>query len=202
MNSDSENRRPRGRPPVDDKRRKILDAALEAFARRGYHGVTMPELAAAAGLGAGTVYRTFTDKQDLVNHVFRDAKARLAAALGAPPTASDPRGSFLEAWGRLVAFARAEPLAFQFLELQDHTPYLDAESRQLELAVLMPLWLAGQGLAAGGALRELPVEVGIAMVWGSLVGLIKAERLGYLRLDDAAFTAAGEACWAALAKPT
>src|SRR5262249_13541301 len=34
--------RRRGRPRVDDKRRRILDAALQTFAERGYHGTSVP----------------------------------------------------------------------------------------------------------------------------------------------------------------
>jgi hypothetical protein len=105
-------------------------------------------------------------------------------------------------WRRLVGFARAEPAAFQFLEMQDHAPYLDAKSREVELSVLAPLWLAGKRLrarrrGAGG----LAVGVLIALVWGAFVGLIKADRLGYLRLDDAALMRAGEVCWELIAPP-
>jgi AcrR family transcriptional regulator len=206
MNGHSQNpdppRRGRGRPKVDDKRRLILEAALQAFARRGYHGVTVPEVAEAAGVGAGTVYRYFDDKQDLVNHVFREAKGRLRAAVfdGFVLDLHEPREQFLELWKRLVHFVREQPLTFQFLEMQDHTPYLDAESRQVEMAVLIPMWLAGQQLAQQSVTRDLPVAVLIAMIWGALVGLIKSERLGYLRLDDVTLLRAGEACWATLSR--
>lgn len=218
MNDHSQNptepsKRPRGRPKLDDKRRKILDAALEAFAKRGYHGVSVPEVAESAGVGTGTVYRYFTDKQDLVNHVFRDAKARLGRAVlegrdqpldtELPLLAqSDGRALFLDLWGRLARFARREPLAMQFLELQDHTPYLDEESRTLERSLLGPLWVAGQQMAARGSLRPMRVEALMALCWGALVGLIKAERTGYLRLEEADLIAAGEACWAAIRTET
>src|SRR5205809_7999180 len=73
--------RRRGRPVVDDKRRLILDAALGVFAERGYHGTTVPEVAEAAGVGTGSLYRYFEHKEALVNEVYRDAKLRLRAAL-------------------------------------------------------------------------------------------------------------------------
>jgi hypothetical protein len=39
----------------------------------------------------------------------------------------------------------------------------------------------------------------MAMVWGAFVGLIKAERLGYLTLDDATLMRAGEQAWRLIA---
>ena len=188
----------RGRPLIDDKRRRILDAALRTFADRGYHGTNVPEVAAAAGVGIGSLYRYFADKQTLVNEVYRDAKLRLRAALLDGLAAPDPykpassREWFHELWRRLAAFARGEPDAFRFLEMQDHVPYLDAESKQLELSVLAPLFLAGKRLRERAS---APVELLIALVWGAFVGLVKAHRLGYLELDDKRIAQAGEACW-------
>jgi AcrR family transcriptional regulator len=191
--------RRRGRPLVDDKRRRVLDAALRMFAARGYHGTAVPEVAEAAGVGTGTLYHYFEHKRELVNEVYRDAKLRLRSAL--LDQLADPeleeRGAakawFLEVWRRLAAFAKREPDAFRFLEMQDHVEYLDAESRQLELATVTPLFLVGQRLhdRAGGARSD----VVIALMWGAFVGLIKVSRLGYLRLDDAALEEAGETCW-------
>src|SRR5262245_22704102 len=74
-------KRGRGRPLTDDKRRIILDAALGTFAARGYHGTSVPEVAEAAGVGVGTLYRYFADKNALVNEVYRDAKQTLKSAL-------------------------------------------------------------------------------------------------------------------------
>lgn len=208
MNDHSVNDRPagapssprsRGRPRVDDKRRRILDAALRVFAERGFHGTAVPLVADAAGVGTGTLYRYFTSKEQLVNEVFRDAKTRLGATLlGDLDAALAPASLFLELWRRLARFARAEPLAFQFLEMQDHAPYLDAESRKTELEVLGPIWMAGQALREQRLTRDLPIEILIALVWGALVGLLKAERLGYFALSDDMIERAGEACWDAV----
>ncbi|MBV8756119.1 MAG: TetR/AcrR family transcriptional regulator, partial [Deltaproteobacteria bacterium] len=145
----------RGRPLVDDKRRKLLDAGLRVFAARGYEGTSVPEVAKAADVAVGSVYHYFRDKEALVNEVYRDAKTRLRAALlddlapldvYAP---DDGRRWFGDLWARLAAFADAEPDAFRFLEMQDHAPYLDAKSRALELSVLVPLYTSGQRLAGG-----------------------------------------------------
>ena len=77
-----------------------------------------------------------------------------------------------------------------------------SESRSLERQVLAPIFAACVRFQAEGVLRrEVPVEVVMAMVWGAFVGLIKAERLGYLSADEAALAHARDACWRAFAAP-
>jgi AcrR family transcriptional regulator len=177
-----------------DVRTAILDGALRAFAERGFHGTNVPEIAHAASVGIGTVYRQFESKEHLVNAVFRRAKGELRDALLFDLDFS--RGGddvFREVWSRLVRFHRERPLSFQFLETQDHVPYLDAESRHLERSLLEPLLGATEHLKPRGS-GDLPAGVSIALVWGAFVGLTKAERLGYLALDDATYARAGEAC--------
>jgi len=210
VNKAGDKKRGRGRPLVDDKRRIILDAALKTFAARGYHGTAVPEVAETAGVGTGTLYRYFDNKEALVNEVYRDAKLRLKTTLltGLPEVdVGDPDDAerwFGELWRRLAAFARAEPDAFRFLEMQDHVEYLDNKSKALELSVLGPLWLTGKKLRDKHS-DTPPVDVAIALLWGAFVGLVKASRLGYLPLDDKKLAAAGSAAWRMIAprtKPT
>jgi AcrR family transcriptional regulator len=194
--------------PERDKSRLVLQAALELFAERGVHGTSIPLVLERAGVGASSLYRRFESKEALVNAVFRDAKQRLATTLreGPGPTpqllAGDlaPRATFDAFWSRLSAFARAEPVAFRFLELQDHAPYLDGESRAVELAVLAPIYLACLDFQRRGVFRaDIAAETIIAMTWGAFVGLWKAERTHQVKVTDAALLAARDACWRAFA---
>ena len=191
--------RRRGRPLVDDKRRRLLDAAVRLFAEKGFHGVSVPEVAEAAGVGTGTLYHYFENKQELVNETYRDAKLTLRSRLldGLPDPDVERSGTaeawFLELWRRLATFERELPHAFRFLEMQDHVEYLDSESRQIELSTLAPMFLVAKRVhdRAGGT----RVDVVIALMFGAFVGLVKAARLGYLQLDDASLDEAGVTVW-------
>jgi AcrR family transcriptional regulator len=54
----------------------VLEAALEAFAAEGL-SVPIDEIARRAGVGAGTVYRHFPAKEDLVEAVIADQMQRI-----------------------------------------------------------------------------------------------------------------------------
>jgi AcrR family transcriptional regulator len=82
-------------PLRSDARRnrdQILRAAREIFAARGL-AVPMEEIARAAEVGVGTLYRRFPDREALIRAVFRDAVHAVAtetkAALAEEPTAWD-----------------------------------------------------------------------------------------------------------------
>jgi len=67
----------------DAMRTAILDAAVKAFAAKGYHSSTIADLAAAAGLGKGTLYLYFTNKdavaEAMIDRYFRRMAERLRA---------------------------------------------------------------------------------------------------------------------------
>ena len=182
-------------------RAKITRAALELFAARGYHGTSVPAVAERANVGAGTIYRYFDSKEILVNEVFRQAKESMRGYLDEEFDLSrPPLELFREFWSRLADFAREHPVAFRFLEMQDHATYLDADSKAIELMVLAPIHAVCLHFQQVGALRS-SIDPGtmMALAWGAFVGLMKAERLGYLIADERTILEAGEACWFGLA---
>lgn len=192
-------KRGRGRPRTGGRREDVLDAALALFAERGFHGTAMPDIAARAGLAAGTIYRHFASKEALVNEVFRRSKVALADALLADaPAEADLRAAFHHLWWSLVGFARAQPLAFAFLELHHHGDYLDADSRALELRVLAPIAAVLDRGRARGVIKPLSPPALIVTVWGAFCGMVKAARLGFYDLTDDVCAQVETTCWDAI----
>nr|WP_203822400.1 TetR/AcrR family transcriptional regulator [Actinoplanes ferrugineus] len=80
---------PKRRADVARNERALLDAAAEVFATSGV-GATVREVAAAAGVGMGTLYRHFPTRADLMVAVYRhqiDACAQAGPTLlAAAPT--------------------------------------------------------------------------------------------------------------------
>ena len=53
-------------------RERILQAATEVFARRGFHGARVADIAEAAGIAYGLVYHHFRNKDDILAAIFSD----------------------------------------------------------------------------------------------------------------------------------
>src|ERR671918_300070 len=54
----------------DDKRQRILQAAVKVFARKGYHGAKVSEIAHKADVADGTIYLYFRNKEDVLVCLF------------------------------------------------------------------------------------------------------------------------------------
>lgn len=63
-----------------DKRRSILDAAIRVFARSGYHGTRVSDIADEAGVAYGLVYHYFDSKDDVLNELFTERWSLLLKA--------------------------------------------------------------------------------------------------------------------------
>ena len=84
------------RRDAERNRQRIIEAARAAFAEEGL-AVTLDEIARRAGVGVGTVYRRFADKEELIDALFEDRMTEFAQIAEGCLEAEDP-------WSGLVRF--------------------------------------------------------------------------------------------------
>ncbi|HEY0938243.1 MAG TPA: TetR/AcrR family transcriptional regulator [Trebonia sp.] len=84
------------RRDAERNRQRILAAAAQVFTERGLDA-TLDEVAREAGVGIGTVYRRFPDKESLVTELFRDRIDSLVTVAEQACTHPDP-------WQGLVSY--------------------------------------------------------------------------------------------------
>src|SRR5215467_15935891 len=91
----------------EDTTQRILDGAASVFAKGGYAGTSMEEIASAANVSKLLLYRDFAGKRELYLAVLQRTIATIVDEV--PPAASN------EALRRLIAVARADPDGFTLL---------------------------------------------------------------------------------------
>jgi AcrR family transcriptional regulator len=93
-----------------DRRRQLLDLAAPLMASRGFHGMSVGELGAAAGVTGPALYRHFPSKQALLGALLTDISERLLAGGAACVADSDGPADALERLVRWhVDFAMSRP---------------------------------------------------------------------------------------------
>jgi AcrR family transcriptional regulator len=100
---------PRERADAARNRAAVLDAAAALFRERGVEAVSMDAVAAAAGVGKGTLFRRFGDKAGLAVALLDQQERVLQEAIlfGPPPLGPGPAGVEAPASDRLRAFVAA-----------------------------------------------------------------------------------------------
>ncbi len=115
------------------KRERILRAAVEVFAQRGYFNAKVAEIAREAGVADGTIYLYFQGKEDLLITIFRehmkDYLARLEANLEGERTAGEQVRRIIAF--HLEALGRDRSLAVVFqVELRQSVKFMSALSHE------------------------------------------------------------------------
>ncbi|HEV7626148.1 MAG TPA: helix-turn-helix domain-containing protein [Streptomyces sp.] len=88
-------------------RERIVQVAVGLFAEHG-PGVSMEEIAQAAGLGVGTLYRHFPDRRSLLEEISVDTLTRLAAFVRAGAAEDVPRWQVLH---EIVRYCVGQPVS-------------------------------------------------------------------------------------------
>ncbi len=186
----------KAKPAAADKRQAILDAALALFSEHAFDGTPMPLIAARAGVGAGTIYRYFDNKEALGNAVYRDCKLALQRhLLEQSAAAADARGGFGAMWQGLWTFFQQRPAACRFLETHSHAGYLDDASRAISDAVFVSITEFIRRGQSAGAIRLAPPPVLIALAFGAFIGLVKEADAGRFALTQAVVDQAEALLW-------
>jgi AcrR family transcriptional regulator len=102
-------------------RRKIHEVALRLFVEKGVSETTVRDLAKAAGIAEGTLYRHYTSMSELIWDLFSSNYAAFAHRIKAAQAAQAAFPARLGAIvGEFCRFFDEEPVLFRFLMLTQH----------------------------------------------------------------------------------
>jgi AcrR family transcriptional regulator len=166
-----------GRPPdaqlPERRRTEILDAATAAFSKHGFAAADVQEIADQTGVGKGTVYRYFPNKEGLflaaVDHGMRNLKTAVDAAVA---TAKEPLKRIAQGVRAYLTFFDAHPEIVELL-IQERAHFRDRKTptyfvhREANMGPWQDLF---RELIRAGIVRPLPVEQIIEVISDLLYG--------------------------------
>ncbi|MGH7786071.1 MAG: TetR/AcrR family transcriptional regulator [Candidatus Binatia bacterium] len=154
---------------------KIERAARRLFAKQGFHDTTTRELAAAAGIGTGTLFLYFPGKKDLLIHLFKQDIAAVEEVIFAGLDRELPlRSALLHVFDGLYGcYERDLPLARVFIQ---ELLFLDAGHRR------------DVGGFTAEFLQRLVGLIEAARARGELGGAVDAAQLAYAAFGLYCFT--------------
>jgi AcrR family transcriptional regulator len=148
-------------------RARILAAAIEAFQTRSYSEVTVADIAEAAQLAKGTVYRHFESKEDLltaaIETLLENTESRFedaVAALGGPSGLTDDPEKTAMVFGHLVAGALPMLLELGARAAKGHEPSADLARRVLRTLAEA----GGRPFAGRDADPDQAIQAGLSII--------------------------------------
>lgn len=116
---------------------RILNAARELFAERGYHAASMLQVASRAGVAKAALYHYFKSKQDILQALHEDLWAETVArgeAMPQPKTLKDA----LRLAGRVYLEHFQQPKAQQMTRIVFNMGLQDPSLRERSLTLVQP----------------------------------------------------------------
>ena len=194
--------------PPEEAKNRILDAALDCFAEKGYRATTITNIETAAGLspGSGATYRHFRSKREILEEGIRVLRARTDAFLA--PVNTSMEGSAYDG----IELGRRNAVLFRIL-FRDLDQFPDLHRKVLDDLIDGPYRVAAERtavIAPNGDAEAIAVVVSNAMVgftlfesvwgihplgvdpdrfakaWARLLELVIADELGPCDDDEAA----------------
>jgi AcrR family transcriptional regulator len=182
-----------------DKRGDIIQASLDLIVEHGFHGAPMSMIAKKAGVGAGTIYRYFENKDVLITELHRELEEQLVATCTEGYSKEKPiRERFFYCGITLLRYFVAHPITFRFIEQYYNSPYGVALRRNKSSykssarTIFNDLF---EQAKAEQIIKDLPLFVHAALVVGPIVSLVRDHILGVVELDDAIIMESIEAIW-------
>ncbi|MDQ1469165.1 MAG: TetR/AcrR family transcriptional regulator [Bryobacterales bacterium] len=113
---------PQARMTGEDRRRQLIEVAIDLFSQRGFAGTTTKEIAAAAGVTEAMIFRHFATKQDFYKAILDykcggDGPEKWMAETKTFMDRNDDEGLFRFLISKILQFYREEP---QFERLLIH----------------------------------------------------------------------------------
>lgn len=182
-----------------DKREEIIRASLELIAEQGFHGAPMALIAERAGVGAGTIYRYFENKDVLIVELYRYLEERIYPVLHDDYDSQKPiRERFLHLGMALLRYFTQNPLVFRYLEQFHNSPY-GVERRRDKLLgkkegcdTFRELFEEG---VSRQVIKDFPLVILFALAFGPLLAVARDHILGFVVMDEPLIARTIEACW-------
>jgi len=155
-----------------ESKKRIIDAAMEVFSRKGYAKANIREIAKAAGISIGGVYLYFKNKEELYKYIISDRRHEIATMTETAVNQSKSATQALSNFLRLYLEYAIRHREFILLHIREHGFTFDLkEKRQFFLSQRSLVEkIINRGVRAG-EFRRCNVRERARLIMGSLRGI-------------------------------
>lgn len=187
------------------KRAAILEAALDLIAVGGFHAAPTALIAEKAGVGIGTIYRYFKDKEDLIQALFTDLAQKSGRAIMQGWDAAAPiKDQFVHLTRNTFQYLIDNRKSTAFMEQYFNSPFGFTHKRDAILnqggghADDHPLHALLEKARRDKIAKDLPWHILGALTFGPIILLVRDIHAGLITVDARMRDKIIAACWDAV----
>jgi TetR/AcrR family fatty acid metabolism transcriptional regulator len=173
-----------------DKRALILDAAIKVFARKGYHGCRVSDIAREADIAYGLVYHYFTNKEEILRTIFEERWSgflELVDEIAARQTSVEDKLVSIAALMLNAYRVRPDWVKVLVLELQRSSRFAEpGQIRAVGLLFQSVARILRAGQEAGELRADLDPDVACYVFIGALEIVITSLVLDLIKIEEKA----------------
>jgi len=177
---------PERRNGQEEKRRRLLEAAVRVFARKGYHAARIGDIAEEAGVAYGLLYHYFSSKEEVLRSVFRDTWRALILTIQNVAEGDDPPAEQLRKVAEILLRSwRREPDLVRVLVLEvTRSSLLAGEMDEVVASFAAIQEIIERGQADGSIRADLDPRLASYVFYGAIDELLTGWVLGRLPDSD------------------
>jgi AcrR family transcriptional regulator len=145
------------RPRSEDKRKAILDAALQVVARHGIDNAPTSAISRAAGVAEGSLFTYFKTKDELMRALYLELRLEFSRGMTDFPHRGDPRTRLRYIWDSYIDQVKAYPERLKVLKQLRASGKLFHEDETPSFAFI-EVFKATHEAVRGNGLRDAPIE--------------------------------------------
>lgn len=170
----------------EDKRRQLLAAAVRVFARSGYHGARVGDIAEEAGVAHGLLYHYFSSKEEVLQTIFRENWGELLERFRAVEGSDEPAAKKLEGIAKILLRTWRNDPALVTVMVRDvaRSPQLQGQVDEVREAFSILERIVREGQAAGEFRADVDPQLASWILYGGLEEVLTGWVLGGLRDRD------------------
>jgi AcrR family transcriptional regulator len=158
----------------DSKIQQIFAATLQLVVKSGVAGITMRQIAKAAGMATGTLYIYFKDKDELVNQLYVSCRAASIDAYFKGYNETSPfKKGFRIIWNNILQYRLANFDVSVFMEQCYHSPFISESTKEMNEQLFQPLYKLMERGKAEKLLNNYDTLLLLILMMGSITGVIK-----------------------------
>jgi TetR/AcrR family transcriptional regulator, fatty acid metabolism regulator protein len=167
----------------EEKRRQLLGAAVRVFARSGYHGARVGDIAEEAGVAHGLLYHYFSSKEEVLQTIFRENWGELLERFRAVEASDGPAAERLEGIAKILLRTWRNDPALVTVMVREvaRSPQLQGQVDEVREAFAILERVIREGQERGEFRADLDPQLASWILYGGLEEVLTGWVLGGLR---------------------